>query len=84
MLALTDTNIAEFASAREEFAVLVKRDGHDAIGGVESFLNTITMVNVDVNVENALIVAKKLKDSKYDVWARKSAMIVLSGHDTYR
>lgn len=31
-------------------------DGHDAVSGVEGFLYAVTMVNVNVYVENTLVV----------------------------
>ena len=37
------------------FAELVKGAGHDSIGCVERFFHAITMVDVDVNVQHALV-----------------------------
>ena len=67
MFALTNANVAEFTGSREELAIFVKGNGHDTVGSVESFLDAITMVNIDINVENALIIAKEFQDSKYDI-----------------
>ena len=36
--------------------VLVERDGHDPISGVECLLHSVTMVNINVNVENSLMI----------------------------
>lgn len=46
------------ARAREErVAELVKRHGHDAIGQVEGLLNTIAVVNVNVDVEDSRVIS---------------------------
>ena len=67
MFSLANTYIAKLASPRKVFAVLVERDGHDAIGRVESFFNTIAVVDVNVDVEDAVVEAEKLKDTQDDV-----------------
>jgi hypothetical protein len=45
----------------------VERDRHNAIGGVESFFHTVTMVDVDINVENALLKPEELDDAENNV-----------------
>jgi hypothetical protein len=40
----------------------VKRAGHDTVGGIESLFDTISVVDVDVDVQDALLVAKELED----------------------
>jgi hypothetical protein len=42
--------------ARKILAELVERDAHDAVGGIEGLLDAIAVVNVDVDVQNALMV----------------------------
>jgi hypothetical protein len=39
--------------SREEISELVERGGHDAVGGVERFFDSVAVVDVDVDVENA-------------------------------
>lgn len=56
VFALADTDIAELTGTREIFAVFVKRHGHDSVCGVESFFNAVTVVDVDVDVQDALLV----------------------------
>jgi hypothetical protein len=46
----------------------VERYGHDAIGRVEGFLYTISVVHVNVDVQHALLVSQKLDDAEDDVW----------------
>lgn len=65
---LADTNVTELTCTREVFAIFVERDGHDAVSSVESFFNAITVVYVDVNVEDALLVAEQLNDAEDDVY----------------
>lgn len=48
-------------------------DGHYAVSCVESFLDAITVVDVDVDVEDALFEAEKFEDAEDDVWGGKSA-----------
>lgn len=46
----------EVSSSWEVLAVLVEGDGHDPVGGVESLLHAVTVVNVDVDVQHPLVV----------------------------
>ena len=45
----------------------MERDCHNAIGGVESFFHTVTMVDVDIDVENALLKPEELDDAENNV-----------------
>lgn len=54
VLSLADANVAKLTSTRKVFAILMKRDCHDPISGVESFFDTVAVMNVDVNVEHTL------------------------------
>jgi hypothetical protein len=67
ILAGAHTDIAKLASTGEVLAVLVEGYGHDAIGGVEGFLDTIAVVDVNVDVQNALLVSQKLDNAEDDV-----------------
>ncbi len=40
---------------------LVKGDGHDSVGGVESFFNAISMMNIYINVQNSSIGSQELQ-----------------------
>lgn len=62
MLSLANANVAKLTSTRKVFAILVERHCHDPISGVESFFDTITMMNVDVNIEHTLPEAEQLED----------------------
>jgi len=56
-LSLSDTVIAYFTCTWEELSVLVETDCHDSISRVESFFNTITVVDVDINVDYSLVIS---------------------------
>lgn len=53
---LSESNIFDISSPGEEFTVLVERTGHDSIGRVEGFFNSISMVNIDVDVEDSRVI----------------------------
>ena len=46
----------QVTSPRKVFTVLVERHSHDSVSGIEGLLDTITVMNVNVNVENTLVV----------------------------
>ena len=68
VLSVADADIPKFAGAREVLAVLVEGNGHDTVGAVEGFFNTVTVVYVNVDVEHTRVEAKKLDDAKNDVY----------------
>lgn len=53
----------QFTGAREEFAILVETAGHNAISGVKRFFHTVTVMDVNVNVKDSWVVAKKFQDA---------------------
>lgn len=63
VLARSDTNVAQLAGTGEVFAVLVEGYGHDAIRRVKGFFDTIAVVHIDIDVENALLETQEFKDS---------------------
>lgn len=67
VLALSDTIVTELTSPREVLSIFVEGSSHDSVGGIESFLNTITVMDIDVNVKNSLLVSEELNDAKNDV-----------------
>lgn len=68
VLTRADTNISKLASAREVLAIFVEGDGHDSIGSVESFFDSIAMVDINVDVEDALLESKELNNAEDDVY----------------
>jgi hypothetical protein len=52
----------------------VERAGHDPIGGVERLLDAVTVVDVDIDVENALVVSQKLENPEDDVCKQSQSM----------
>lgn len=67
VLTLADTYISKFTSSRKVLAILVERHGHDAIGSIEGFLNTITVVDIDVDVENPLLESQEFEDAEDNI-----------------
>ena len=47
----------DVSSSREELSVLVERAGHHAVGRVERLLDSVTVMHVNVDVEDARVVA---------------------------
>jgi hypothetical protein len=56
-LGVADTVVPDLAGTGEELAVFVKGSGHDAVGGVECLFDAVSVVHVDVDVEDAGVVA---------------------------
>lgn len=46
----------EVSSAREILSIFVERYSHDTVSGVESLLNTISMMDINIYVQNSLVV----------------------------
>jgi chorismate synthase len=57
-------NHPEVSSSRKVFSVLVEGDSHDPVGGVEGFLHSVSVVDVNVDVENSL----KERQKGYSTW----------------
>lgn len=67
VLSLADSNIAQFTGTGEIFSIFVKRDRHHAVRSVESLLDTVTVMNINVNVQDTLPESQKFQDSKDNV-----------------
>lgn len=46
----------EVSSSREVLSVFMEGHGHDPVCGVEGLFHTISMVNVNINVQHSLVV----------------------------
>lgn len=68
MLAGADTNVAQLSSTREVLAVFMEGNGHDSVGCVECFFDTVAMVDIDIDVEDALLETQQFEDAEDDVW----------------
>ena len=64
VLPLGVANVEDVAGAGEVLAELVEADGHDAVGGVEGLLDAVAVVDVDVDVEDALVLLEELEDGE--------------------
>jgi hypothetical protein len=45
----------------------VEGDGHNAIGGVKGLLDTVTVMDINVNVKDSLLESQKLKNAENDI-----------------
>lgn len=61
------SNILQVARAWKEITIAMKRDSHHSIRAVECLLNTITMMDIDIDVEYSIVILEQLKDCKYDI-----------------
>lgn len=59
--------IVDVARTWEVFAEFVEGAGEDAVGGVEGLFDAVTVVAVDVDVEDAGEGAEELEDAENDV-----------------
>lgn len=39
--------------------------GHDAVRGIKSFLHTVSVVNINVDIQHSLVIPRMRKESKY-------------------
>lgn len=66
-LANASTSIVLGPGAGKVVAIFVKAARHDAICGVESLLDPIAVMAVDVDVENAWVYTQKLQNSQHNI-----------------
>lgn len=67
ILSHTNSNVAQLASTGEILSVLMEGAGHNSVGSVKSLLNTITMMDINVDIKNALLVSQELENGEDDV-----------------
>ena len=61
------SNVPEVSSPGEVLSVLVEADGHDPVRGVEGLLHPVSVVNVNIDVEDSLVVLEELQDGQDNV-----------------
>lgn len=61
VLAFPVANILQISSSREEVSISVERDCHDSVSAVESFFDTISMVDIDIDIEYTVMVLEQLQ-----------------------
>lgn len=49
----------QVACAREVLSIFVEGNGHNTVGGVESLLHSVPMMDVNIYVQNSLVVSGK-------------------------
>lgn len=58
----------------------MERHGHDSVGRVESLLDTVPVMNVDVDVQYSLVILEQLEDPEDDVvYITKTGSLALLG-----
>jgi hypothetical protein len=57
----------EVSCAWEEFTILVKADCQHPVRSVESFLDAISMMYIDVNVQYSLVITKELENTENNI-----------------
>ncbi|KAJ8576738.1 hypothetical protein ON010_g2470 [Phytophthora cinnamomi] len=60
-------DILEVARSGEELAVLVERARHDTVRRVEGLLHTVAVVDVNIDVQDALVSLEQLQDAEHAV-----------------
>lgn len=48
---------SKLTGTREEFTILVKAAGHDSIGGIKGLLDPVSMMNIDIDIQDALVIS---------------------------
>ena len=61
------SDVPEVSSPGEVLSVLVEADSHDSVSGVEGLLHPVTVVDVNIYVEDSLVVLEELQDGEYNV-----------------
>ena len=59
VLALAVANVADVSGPGEKLAELVERHGHDSVGRVEGFLDAVSVMHVNVNVQDSIVISMK-------------------------
>lgn len=67
VLAGAESDVAQTSCPREELSILVERARHDSIRRVEGFLDSVSVMHVDVNVKDPRMITQELEDSENDI-----------------
>ena len=55
------------SGSRKIVLEFMERTGHNPIGQVESFLNTVSVVDINIDVQYSLVSFQKFKDSQHAI-----------------
>ena len=61
------SDVIDVAGSWEVVLELVEGGGHDSIGQVEGFFNTVSVMDINIDVEHPLISFQKFQDSKHAI-----------------
>ena len=62
-----ESTYSQISRSREVFSVLVEADSHDSVGSVEGLLHSVSVMDVNINVEDSLMVLEQLQNGEYNV-----------------
>ena len=71
ILPCADTNVTQFAGPGEVFSIFMEWDRHNAVGGIKCLLDTIAMVDININIKNTLFETQKLENAENNVFNEK-------------
>lgn len=60
-------DIIDVASAREIILELMEGAGHDSIGEIEGLLNTVAVVDIDIDIQHSLIGLQQLQNGEHAI-----------------
>ena len=65
---LSFADAVQIARPREEVVpILVERHRHDPVGSQKRFLHSITMVDVNVNIQHPVVILQQLQNGQHNV-----------------
>ena len=67
VLAFTETNVLQCTRTGEVVSIFMEGAGHDSVGAIKSFFDTITMMNININIHNTRINSDISNEEKRDI-----------------
>jgi len=61
------SDVLHITRARKEIAILVERDRHHSVRTIERLFNTISVMDINVNVQNTMMELEKLQYCQHNV-----------------
>lgn len=82
--AFSNTIVPHLSRPREELPILVETTSHDSIRQVKRLLDSISVVHVNVDIEDSLMIPQELQDAENDVCGSASRIPRKTGEGTHR
>lgn len=64
---IPNTVIPHFSSPREELSILVETTRHDSISSIEGLFDSISMMHVDIDVEDSGVVSEQFENTEDNI-----------------